>query len=445
MLAVSYIRNREGRGSREQLEEEFKTYCHLNLHQPLRMFVEAESTLPSGEQGNLEYRSLNEFLRDSASDYLVVVPDASHLGEDLEAVTREMVGLERAGAMVRCYDDELPDPLQNALSTLGVKGVSRTRSENIKEAMRARAIDGHALGKPPYGYRRGPNGALEIVKDEASVVELIYRLYTKDALGLRLISAHLNERGIPTRRSGRWNMVTIRYILRNPNYMGTYTRFGLRVPRSHQAIIDPQVFRTAQDRARSRRPVGRVVNAEPFLLSRLASCGYCGNSMMGVTRRQSWKRKDGRRARGVYRYYQCQSRNNLSTCGYHTWRAALLEGAVLAQLKQALNAKAGSDRGDPDRPRAVQDRLDAMVTNAERRLLRATKRAARGGMAIRTLGNYVDELDEARRRAGDTAAGARPTDILAGWESLPLAERHSFLLEHVERIVVTDDSVELAV
>jgi hypothetical protein len=346
---------------------------------------------------------------------------------------------------VRCYDDELPDPLQNALSTLGVKGVSRTRSESIKESMRARAIDGRALGKPPYGYRRGSDGALEIVKDEASVVELMYRLYTKDGLGLRLIAAHLNERDIPTRRSGRWNMVTIRYILRNPTYMGTYTRFGMRVPRSHEAIIDPPTFRMAQDRARSRRPVGRVVNAEPFLLSGLASCGYCGNSMMGVTRRQSWKRKDGRRARGVYRYYQCQSRNNLSTCGYHTWRAALLEGAVLAQLKQVINAEAGSDRPEPDRTRAVQERLDAMVANAERRLLQATKRTARGEMAIGALGDYLDELDEARRRAGDTSAGARPADVLAGWESLPLAERQSFLQEHVERITVTDDSVELAV
>jgi hypothetical protein len=47
MRAIGYIRNREGRGSPQQLEEGFKTYCHLNLHQPLRMFVEAESTLPS--------------------------------------------------------------------------------------------------------------------------------------------------------------------------------------------------------------------------------------------------------------------------------------------------------------------------------------------------------------------------------------------------------------
>ena len=445
MRAIAYIRNREKHDSLEELEEQFRNYCHDNLHQPLRMFVETESMLQHDEHGYPEYRSLYEFLHNSTSDYLVVVPNASHLGSDLEAVTRQMVRLERTGAKVRCYDDDLPDPLQNALRTLGVKGVSRTRSESIQESMRAKALNGRTLGKPPFGYRRGPNGSLEIVKDEASVVELIYRLYTKDSLGLRLIASHLNERGILTKRSSQWNMVTIRYILKNPTYMGTYTRFGLRVPRSHEAIIDPQVFRTAQDRALSRRPVGRVVNSEPFLLSGLASCGYCSNSMMGVTRRQSWKRKDGRRVRGVYRYYQCQSRNNLSTCEYHTWRAALLEGTVLGQLRQALNSRIGSDRSETKRSQAVQDRLDIMVTNAERRLLKATKRTAHGETALATLGDCLDELDEARRRANDHTDGALPTDVLARWQSLPFADRQSFLTEHVETIIVYDDSVDLAI
>ena len=53
---------------------------------------------------------------------------------------------------------------------------------------------GRGLGKPPFGYHNGADGLLEIVKDEASIVELIYRLYTKDGLGLRLIAQHLNER-----------------------------------------------------------------------------------------------------------------------------------------------------------------------------------------------------------------------------------------------------------
>ena len=57
----------------------------------------------------------------------------------------------------------MPDPLQNAFQTLDVKGVSRTRSSRIRTSMRRRAMQGLGLGKPPYGYRIGAKGALEVV------------------------------------------------------------------------------------------------------------------------------------------------------------------------------------------------------------------------------------------------------------------------------------------
>ena len=54
---------------------------------------------------------------------------------------------------------------------------------------------------------------------------------------------------------------------------------------------------------------------------------------MGVTRHQHWRQKSGQRVEKIYRYYQCQSKNNQNICGYHTWRANILEDTVLSQLK----------------------------------------------------------------------------------------------------------------
>lgn len=426
------------------LEEAFLLYCDLNLHQPIKTFGD----ITEGEGATYpEYRLLLDYMRHSGSSFLIVVPDARHLGHDLESVARSVVELEEGGARVTCDDEDFPDPLQNAFQTLGIKGVSRTRSDRIKEAMRERALKGQGLGRPPYGYRNGKDGTLEVVRKEASVVELIYRLYTKEGLGLRLMARHLNERVIPTRTGGWWSMVTIRDILRNPAYTGTYTRFGLRIPKSHEAIIPPEVFRAVQNETRTRRPVGRVVNAEPFLLSGLVYCGSCGNKMMGVTRRQTWRRKDGRRARGVYRYYQCQSRNNLSLCDYHTWRASLLESTVLAQLRYALRpGPAGADGGDSnDRSEKIQAMWDTRLRNAERRLVEAMRRVARGRGSVESLGGYLSELDEVRRCA---QSAGRPVDVeatLATWEALPIVERQNFLVEHLDRIVVKDDAVEVIV
>ena len=439
MRSIGYFRTDDAEGPLQYLERAFLQYCDVNLHQPVRTFEDTGADIHGAYPG---YRGMLEYMRESGSSFLIVAPDATHLGNDLESVARSVVELETAGAKVTCSDEELPDPLQNALRNLGVKGTSRARSERIKESMRNQALKGQGLGRPPYGYRNRTTGTLEVMREEAAVVELIYRLYTKDDIGLRLIAQHLNERDIRTRRGGRWNLVSIRDILRNPAYMGTYTRFGLRLPKNHEAIVPAEVFRAAQDATRARRPVGRVANAEPFLLSGLAYCGSCGNKMMGVTQRQSWKRKDGRRARGVYRYYQCQSRNNQSVCGYHTWRAPVLEGTVVSQLRYALQAKV-TDPGA--RREQVQAIWDSRVRNAERRFPQAMRRAARGEMSVATLGRYLDEFDRVRAGARNAERTADAGDTLADWDSLSLADRQSLLISHIARIVVNDETVEVVV
>ncbi len=47
-------------------------------------------------------------------------------------------------------------------------------------------------------------------------------------MGIRLIARRLNEEGLKTRRGGNWSMVSIRDILRNRVYLGTYSRFGVK-------------------------------------------------------------------------------------------------------------------------------------------------------------------------------------------------------------------------
>ena len=413
-----------------------------------------------------------EYIQGSRGNYLVVAPDAAHLGRDIEEVVRTMLRIEATGCKVVCADDDMPDPLQSALASLSANGVSQERSLRIKKSMRERAVLGKGLGKPPYGYRNGADGALEIVADEAPIVELIYQKYAADGLGLRLIAQYLNERGIHTRRGGRWNMVTIRDILRNPTYMGTYTRFGLRLPKSHPAIISPALFRATQDQTRARKPSSRAVKAQPFLLSGLAFCGYCENKMMGVTRRQSWRRKDGRSARGVYRYYQCQTRNNQSLCGYHTWRAPALEDAVLSQLRDGVNGankqngqnghnghngqnghSNGHGGGDSvavavaaaaaDRGGAMQAIWDGRVRNAERRFLQNVKRVARGEIGLGALSDHLRELDKARAGAAAPRGGEDAADALTRWDDLEFADKQAFLMRSVAKIVVFDESAQV--
>ena len=466
MRAIGYYRLTDAghESIADRLRERFEDYCERYLHQPVAVFTDGQAegngTRASGNGNGShslrfpQYGRMLEHIVSSESNFLVVVPDTTHLGDDLEQVVRTIIEIEATGCKVVCEDDDLPDPLQNALDSLGPSGVSKDRSERIKASMRRRAMMGKGLGKPPFGYRNGEDGVLEVVEEEASTIRLIYDKYINEGLGLRLIAQHLNERNIRTRRGGRWNMVTIRDILRNPTYTGTYHRFGLRLPKVHEAIITSTMYRKAQDQTKARRPSSRSVNTEPFLLSGLAVCSYCENNMMGVTRRQSWKRKDGRSVQGTYRYYQCQTRNNQSQCGYHTWRAGVLESEVLSQLQDIFIAGEGSAREGGGGDAGVQTRAgrgaekiqaiwDKRIKNAERRFLLNLKRAARGEFGLGAVQDHLKQLDKARTGAANWDRQWDVQETIANWETLTFEEQQAFLLSHISTIVVRDDSVEV--
>ena len=421
----------------QQMESAFIDFCALKMHQPV-------TTFHDGVGGVSAYQSLREYMSTSGSEFLVVVPDATHLGGDLEAVTRKLLELDALGADVACSNEELPDPLQNALQTIGVSGVSQARSESISESMRARALEGRALGRTSYGYRIGPDGRLAVVPDEAEVVRLMFRLYTEEGLGIRLIAQRLNDQGMRTRRGGAWSLAAVHDLLKNPAYIGTATRFGMRRPKAHTAIVTPETFRAAQDIARKRRPFRRAARSHPFLLSGLADCGYCGNRMMGVTRKRSWKRNDGRRARAVYRYYQCQSRSNEGRCGYHTWREPILEDAVLAELKDALKSEDSAATRSAPGNEVHSHKQKRLVGNAERRFLTAVRRAARGEASIAVLGGHLKDLDAAREALTKCHGSADPESVKA-WETMDAESRRAFLVEHVRAVTVKDDGVSVTV
>jgi site-specific DNA recombinase len=431
----------------DSTEVKFNEYCKLNMHRPMETFVSVGEELGWTSP---EFQSLIEYIDRSGGGFLVVIPESSHIASDLENVARAVIRLEKLDCRLICWDEEFPDPIQNAFQTLGVKGVSRTRSRRIREAMRARVSEGKAMGRPPYGYRIGSQGVLEVNSAEASVVELIYRLYTKDKLGFRLIAQHLNERGITTKRKGNWAVIAVRDTLRNHVYTGTYSRLGMRKAKIHEAIIPSETFRLAQDIVKSRRPIGRIAKYEPFLLKGLLYCAYCDNKMIGVTRRQSWKGKDGRRTSRSYRYYQCQSRNNLSTCGYHTWRTTKLEAAVLDRVKYIIQ----NNNYDPDKEMHLDSTGDnesitdeQRVVNAERQFIQSLKRVARGDVRVTILSEYLKELDASRemhinRGAYDSIGSTLQLD---NWESLDFDSKRKFLFGHIGRINVQDDSINIIV
>jgi len=164
----------------------------------------------------------------------------------------------------------------------------------------------------PYGYKKGPDGRMEIDPDAAAVVRLIFDMVLAGKNATQTAKA-LYDKKIPTpgeykvskgaknphdvsRTNGVWQSTTVLRILRDERYIGTYimgkravTEVGgkklrvkneeewFRIPDHHPAIINKKEFELAQSKLRSFKLPNRKTREYP--LRGKVFCGCCGHAM----------------------------------------------------------------------------------------------------------------------------------------------------------------------
>jgi site-specific DNA recombinase len=463
MFACGYFSDLAETGGLAGQNQEFLDYCNRQGYEVHATFFDR-----GGERSG--FLRLVEYLRpDSPSAggprgfAVAVVPRARALGATDEVAAASYHALRATGARVVILDldnfegDQWPVSRSEGGTTIG---------QRVRAAMRKRALKGEVLGRPPYGYAPGRYRRLQPVSEEAAVVRYMFKLYLRENLGVRLIARRLNEEGYRTRQGKLWTMVSTRDILRNRVYLGNYNRLGVKVPGSHPRLVSEEDFKRVQERMAQRRSAPTSRKAGDFLLAGLLNCGECGNHMIGVTRRQSWKRKGESEPHSVvYRYYQCQSRTNQGVCRYHTRRAEDLE----ASLQQALAGHAaGADlvrRGRPDESTRVQSAngsdlaaLDKRLKALDARIARALNGDRRRTQEVNLLRRLSTERIDLEIRRADLAHQAAQSQtaeerrnarqrslsrLLQHWESVSLDEAQETLRENIQHIHVYDDRLEV--
>ena len=428
----------------KEFNDVFEEFCSTMGHTSVKKIF-SDPTVSNENYSELD--NLFTFIDENNGGYLIVIPNATHVSFDLEGIARAVIKAENAQSSFFCLEEGFPDILQNAFSHFDAPGVSRKRSSSIKESMQKRAIEGKSLGKPPFGYNINNEGKFVINDTEATIVEKIYSLYVNDNLGLRKIAEYLNEKNLLTKRGNAWNIVSLRDILKNTSYMGTYTRFGLRLTNNHVSLISSSLFREAQDKIRERRSYRGFPDSTPYLLSGLCVCGYCGNRMMGSSRKQAWKRQDGTRVKSSYRYYQCQSRGNRGTCKYHTWPTTKLESKVLDLIVQLsdsgdIQKSMLGEYGEKKATTAAAERMKQVVS-AEDRFINSMKKTAQGQSVIGRLSLYLNQLDLVRSQAFISVDPSDVKSMLTNWATHSFAEKQTFLKEYITSITVKDRSIKI--
>lgn len=231
----------------------------LRLHSPDAIYVHEQSRLTRGDE--LEVAVLLRELRERRVKIIVsgVVRDLASVDE------RFMVGIQSL--------------------------VDRAEAERIRERVnrgkRERALQGRKnCGPAAFGYRNPhvgdpKRGVLQVVPEEAAIVQRIFELAAAGAGPLR-ISLRLAELGIPAPKGGAWGETSVRRILNNPVYIGVHVSGGWAAPKGTRsyafdanrlgAIVvpdshEPIVAREVWDRVHARPQLPRT--RSPHLLTGL--------------------------------------------------------------------------------------------------------------------------------------------------------------------------------
>jgi hypothetical protein len=284
--------------------------------------------------------------------------------------------------------------------------------------------------------------------EEAETVRQIFEWYAgppvngaeapKGGIGLRLIAQRLNDNGGRTRQGHPWTQVAVAGILRNRVYLGTYSRYGVRIVGSHPPIVRRDLFNRAEAVTEHRRPVRRRRNAEPFLLSGLVRSEMSSRGLFGLTRRRAWKRQDGSPMEKIYRYYECPHRelapNGSGDLVKLSWSADKLEKAVRQKIADwPMSYFRGAVlTDDPDSPSS-----DDNVRAAEREFARSVRAVASGYGNIHDLKEPLTVLLSARESAAaPVSRQASPEEVRQAALSEDMAIARPALLAIVERITV---------
>lgn len=202
-------------------------------------------------------------------------------------------------------------------------------SERVSAIMLSRANGGvWNGGKIPFGYTYDKEARqFSINEDEAQIVRHIYDLY-ESIRSLTIVAKELNGKGIRSRTGKPWNPTTVRTMLTNPFYAGTY-RYNYRdesnksfsvkaesewvlVLDHHPAIVsaDRQEAIAAILQSKKRGGVGAGVTYQrknTHIFAGLLKCGCCGSTMVSTIDRE---RSDGWRPS----VYVCARRRRFNDC-----------------------------------------------------------------------------------------------------------------------------------
>lgn len=301
--AAEYVRmsTEHQKYSTENQADAIRSYAERRHMEIVRTYSDAGKSGLKIE-GRNALRQLIDDVEGGATDFdVILVYDISRWGrfQDADESAYYEYICRRSGVSVH-YCTEQFDNDGSPVSTI-VKGVKRAMAGEYSRELSAKVFTGQCRlielgyrqgGMAGYGLRRMridqngvPQGILQFgehkslqtdrvilvpgPEEELETVRLMYRLFVDGGKVESEIAARLNERGIATDLGRPWSRGTVHQVLTNEKYIGNnvYNRRSfklkkkrvenspevwIRADNAFAAVVDPQIFFTAQGMIRER-------------------------------------------------------------------------------------------------------------------------------------------------------------------------------------------------
>ncbi|OME55214.1 recombinase family protein [Paenibacillus odorifer] len=273
--------------------------------------------------------------------------------------------------------------------------------ERVLDNMFHAANQGKWLTQSPYGYRL-EDKVLVIHEPEAKNVRQMYELYLNQGMGFFAIARQLNEEGIPSRHNKEWSIRSVKLLLTNPVYKGTFVWNRVDSSKKKRTIKDDKDWIVIDDclptiidkntwekvQTKMNRPsIAPRAQTSPHLLGGILKCGNCGSGMS-----IGWSGSRDRR----YRVYRCSANKNKGTCTSKQYKADEVESWFLqglAGLSDSLSLELVPHLVEKARSNH-SSRGDQQITAAKSRYKRKVEAYTAGLIELQDLNEEKQRMEQ---------------------------------------------------
>ena len=308
----------------EQLHD-IKEYCSSNGHRIIRIFEDVAPGTDIYRPGFLEMLEMAV----AGPVKTIVCWNASRLARGMTATDMVQHAMDDFDVVVEGARETInPD----TFAFQGFMGGLELRYIRMRSIMGK--VGRAKQGKIPnrricYGYTTDSESFPILDEDAAKVVKYVYDLAIDKDMATAKIAKRLNLENIPTRGSSLrgWTQSSVRKMLRNPTYKGTWiygrarhrkTQSGIRITpqpeNNHVEVTVPQIIsRERWDLAQStldkRRTTAKRNTKHFYMLQGLMKCAECGRKLASKATTSRLVMKEGKLYHypmdPPHRYYEC--------------------------------------------------------------------------------------------------------------------------------------------